>query len=197
MEPTVSSESRLGGLAERRTRAGERSLEILVVSLVDASGENRERYGLLVSQVHSIVRLGEKATQLRVHEDGSGWELVYEGAWIPVQHLRQCLGQGPAHPERSLAHRGSVRILGIKIETGDENGTRGDPPRYVGMAVDDVVEIISCPLNRVLPFPRWLIKTMPRTTVWGAIPAEQAGTAGMLLLLDGAALAGQIGRADR
>ncbi|HEX6607187.1 MAG TPA: hypothetical protein VF276_09765, partial [Chloroflexia bacterium] len=66
------------------------------------------------------------------------------------------------------------------------------PPDFaavsVGLVVDEVHEIMSCPLAQLLPFPRWVVRDLPATTVWAALPRDDSS---LLLLLDGFALAAQ------
>jgi chemotaxis signal transduction protein len=174
-------------------RAAERVIDVLVVAVADPVAGQAQRYGLLVSQVHSIVRLGESEIGSRARKAGSGWEMVYEGAWIPLIHLRHCLGiadrRTGSNAERMLAHRGSVRILVVRC---GEPATPAPPDLastvYVGLVVDEVHEIMSCPLAQLLPFPRWVVRDLPATTVWAALPRDDSS---LLLLLDGVALAAQ------
>jgi chemotaxis signal transduction protein len=173
---------------------GDRAIEALVVAVADPVQGRAHHYGLLVSQVHSIVRLGEGEIGSRARKTGDGgWEMVYEGAWIPLLHLRQCLGitdrRTGSNAERMFANRGSVRILVVRC--GDEpvpSVPSGGGSRYTGLVVDEVHEIMSCPLGQLLPFPRWVVRDLPATTVWAALPRDDSS---LLLLLDGVALAAQ------
>jgi chemotaxis signal transduction protein len=176
-------------------RTAERVVEALVVAVADPVQGRAHHYGLLVSQVHSIVRLGEGEIGSRARKAGDGgWEMVYEGAWIPLIHLRHCLGiadrRTGSNAERMFSHRGSVRILVVRC--GGEPGTPAPPdlaaPLYVGLVVDEVHEIMSCPLAQLLPFPRWVVRDLPARTVWAALPRDDSS---LLLLLDGVALAAQ------
>jgi chemotaxis signal transduction protein len=172
----------------------ERAVEALVVAVADPVQGRAHHYGLLVSQVHSIVRLGEGEIGSRARKTGEGgWEMVYEGAWIPLLHLRQCLGitdrRTGSNAERMFANRGSVRILVVRC---GEPATPAPPDLastvYVGLVVDEVHEIMSCPLAQLLPFPRWVVRDLPAATVWAALPRDDSS---LLLLLDGVALAAQ------
>jgi len=181
------------GARNGASRAAERIIDVLVVAVADPVAARAQRYGLLVSQVHSIVRLGEGEIGSRARKAGdAGWEMIYEGAWIPLIHLRHCLGiadrRTGSNAERMFAHRGSVRILVVRC---GEPATA--PPGlastvYVGLVVDEVHEIMSCPLAQLLPFPRWVVRDLPASTVWAALPRDDSS---LLLLLDGVALAAQ------
>lgn len=171
----------------------ERVIDILVVAVADPVAGRALRYGLLVSQVHTIVRLGEGEIGSRARKAGDGgWEMIYDGAWIPLIHLRHCLRiadrRTGSNAERMFAHRGSVRILVVRC------GERATAPPdlastgYVGLVVDEVHEIMSCPLAQLLPFPRWVVRDLPVSTVWAALPRDDSS---LLLLLDGVALAAQ------
>ncbi|HET7081443.1 MAG TPA: chemotaxis protein CheW [Chloroflexia bacterium] len=173
----------------------ERAVEALVVAVADPVQGRAHHYGLLVSQVHSIVRLGEGEIGSRARKTGEGgWEMVYEGAWIPLLHLRQCLGitdrRTGSNAERMFANRGSVRILVVR--SGDAPASPapagGAGVLYAGLVVDEVHEIMSCPLAQLLPFPRWVVRDLPAATVWAALPRDDSS---LLLLLDGVALAAQ------
>src|SRR5689334_4617312 len=153
----------------------ERVIDVLVVAVADPVAGRAQRYGLLVSQVHSIVRLGEGEIGSRARKAGDGgWEMIYEGSWIPLIHLRHCLGiadrRTGSNAERMFAHRGSVRILVVRC---GEPATPARPDLastvYVGLVVDEVHEIMSCPLAQLLPFPRWVVRDLPATTVWAAL----------------------------
>ncbi|HMA36340.1 MAG TPA: chemotaxis protein CheW [Chloroflexia bacterium] len=199
----------------RHGRSAERSIEVLLVALINPADGSQQRYGLLVSQVHSIVRLDQHDAPRRVRKGAQGWELAYEETWIPLLHLRQSLGLAD-NSERWRVYQGSVRILGIKVNAAPDAGPpdAADTPLYVGFVVDEVIEIMTYPLSRVMPFPQWVVTQLPPTTVWAALsltgadagpapppdvqpapavgmPAAPApGAASLLLLLDGVALAG-------
>lgn len=181
------------GARHGASRTAERVVEVLMVAVTDPIRGQAQRYGLLVSQVQSIVRLGEVEIGSRARKAGNGgWEMLYEGAWIPLIHLRQCLGiadrRTGSNAERMFAHRGSVRILVVRYDAP----AMPAPPDFaavsVGLVVDEVHEIMSCPLAQLLPFPRWVVRDLPATTVWAALPRDDSS---LLLLLDGVALATQ------
>ena len=202
-----------GQAADRRQ---EQVVDLLIVAVHDPAGGDRQQYGLLVSQVHSIVRLNETTTVVRPSDAGAAGELAYEGGWIPIRHLGQLLGRERPTAPGEPAHGGAVRILGIKTLAGGGTPAAGAArPPYLGVIVDEVVEIVSYPVRRILPFPRWVITSLPSTAVWGAIPSTAVGLSSepangaplagrppspplpaahkepLLLLLDAIALAGQ------
>ena len=176
------------------SRTTERVIEILVVAVADPIQGPAQRYGLLVSQVHSIVRLSEGEISSRARKAAGGWEMAYEGAWIPLIHLRHCLGiadrRTGSNAERMFAHRGSVRILVVRGGGAAATGAASDlaAMQYTGLVVDEVQEIMGCPLAQLLPFPRWVVRDLPAATVWAALPKDDSS---LLLLLDGVALAAQ------
>lgn len=162
-------------------------LEVLVVGVDNPSGDGRQRYGLLVGQVHSIVRIDEKESGGRLRGGPAGWEMAYEDGWMPLRHLRDSIGLGPPDQSPFAAGSGAARVLGVRLGAGPTGA-----PRYIGFVVDEVVEIRSLLLGEVLPFPRWVIHHLPPSTVWGAVRAQATGEHALLLLLDGMALAGQV-----
>jgi hypothetical protein len=168
-------------------REGQREgpIDVLVIGLDDPSDGKRYHYGLLVKQVHSIVRVEDRDLAARLRQtEGGEWEMAYEDGWIPLRHLRQSIGL--AAPAGSiLGENRTARVLSVKRPGG---GSAGITP-YTGLVVDDVIEIRSLPLREVLPFPTWVIRDLPPSTVWGAVPTDSSKNANLLLLLDGTALA--------
>ena len=162
-------------------------LEVLVVGVDNPSGDARQHYGLLVGQVHSIVRIDESQSGGRLRGGPAGWEMVYEDGWVPLRHLRDSIGLGGADRNPFAGRDGVARVVGVRCGTDPASG-----PRYVGFVVDEVIEIRSLLLGEVLPFPRWVIHHLPPSTVWGAVRATAEGDHALLLLLDGMALAGQV-----
>ena len=162
-------------------------LEVLVVGVNRPHGEGRHRYGLLVGQVHSIVRIDESASDVRLRSGPAGWEMMYEGSWVPLCHLRDSIGLGDTDHNPLAGRIGAARVLGVRLADGPPAG-----PRYIGFVVDEVIEIRSLLLGEVLPFPRWVIHDLPPSTVWGAVRALDESDNALLLLLDGMALAGQV-----
>lgn len=162
-------------------------LEVLVVGVDNPNGGGRHRYGLLVGQVHSIVRVDESGGGGRLRGGPAGWEMLYEGGWVPLRHLRDSIGLGDAEHNPFAGRVGAARVLGVRLAADLSAG-----PRYIGFVVDEVIEIRSLLVSEVLPFPRWVIHHLPSSTVWGAVRASNAGDHTLLLLLDGRALAEQV-----
>jgi chemotaxis signal transduction protein len=173
-----------------RRAVADRQIEVLVIRLQNPGDKIQHHYGLLVSQVHSIVRLDDRDIQTRIRFEEGKWELAYEGRWIPLHHMWQALSPDGAVMPTMEAPKGSIRILGIKTQAGSGDGGPDQPP-YIGFVVDEVVEIMSYSLKQVMPFPRWVIRDLPTTTVWGALPAGTDNPHTILLLLDGVAVAAQ------
>ncbi len=161
-------------------------LEVLVVGVDSPSGGARQRYGLLVGQVHSIVRIDEGVSSRRLRGGPAGWEMMYENSWVPLRHLRDSIGLGKADRDLFAVRGGAARVVGVRCGAGAAGVA------YVGFVVDEVIEIRSLLLGEVLPFPRWVIHHLPPSTVWGAVRAAGADDHALLLLLDGMALAGQV-----
>ncbi|MDQ2807810.1 MAG: chemotaxis protein CheW [Chloroflexota bacterium] len=162
-------------------------LEVLVVGVDSPHGGGRQRYGLLVGQVHSIVRIDETESGGRLRGGPGGWELVYEDGWVPLRHLRDSIGLSGSQRNPLAGQVGAARVLGVRRSPDQTAG-----PRYIGFVVDEVIEIRSLLLGEVLPFPRWVIHHLPPSTVWGALHVQGEGDHALLLLLDGMALAGQV-----
>jgi chemotaxis signal transduction protein len=170
-------------LAER-PGAVARTVDIIVVAVTQAGG-SRALYGLLVSQVHSIVRLDAREGPGRVRRGSDGWELAADGGWMPLLPLPALLAHD-ARRDRWPAFHGVARALALKGQAGPDRGRR------VGLLVDDVVEIVSAPLSDILPFPAWMLRGRPGAAVWGGLAREGAAAVpALLLLLDGVALAGR------
>jgi chemotaxis signal transduction protein len=170
-------------LAASQAQADERVLDILVIGLAHTR-RGLQSFGLLTSQVHSIVRLDVHDERLR-RTDAGGWELLYEGTWIPLRHLREALGL--ADPGAVMLPDGedAVRILSLRLDPAAPDGASN---RYVGLMVDEVIEIAAYSLLTIWPFPRWATRAFPAQAIWGAIAAEGGA---ILLLLDGLVLAGE------
>ncbi|HUS13564.1 MAG TPA: chemotaxis protein CheW [Chloroflexia bacterium] len=180
MEDTIEL-LRIGWSPQVRPRAVERVVDILVTTLTNPLDGSRSRYGLPVSQVHSIVRLDAKDALARVRQGVDRPQLDYEDTWIPMYHLREVLGWGAME----LAdYHGTLRILAMRAPA-DAAGR----PSYKGFIMEEVNEIMTCPLEHVQPFPSWILRDLPATTVWGALPDSDGR---LLLLLDGMALAAHL-----
>ncbi len=163
------------------------TLEVVVIGVDNPAGGTRQRYGLLVGQVHSIVRIDDSDKGGRVRAGAGGWELAYEDGWVPLCRLGDSIGLGTADTSHPFGGQGATgRVLGVRLA-----GTAALSPAYIGFAVDEVIEIRSLLLDEILPFPHWVIHHLPPSTVWGAVPAGTGSPGALLLLLDGMALAGR------
>src|SRR5262245_45426666 len=129
MKPLFATTTRrAGALAPFHEPDEERLIDILIVSLKGPAGET-QIYGLLASQVHSIVRLDGSDSRLRQGDTG-GWELAYEDDWIPVRHLRTVLRlPGPALV--APAPGAALHILSLRFDPV----TPGEQAHYFGLLV--------------------------------------------------------------
>ena len=167
--------------APAAVRRGDVALDVLVVRVGLGTPARLQRVGLLVRQVHSIVRMTAGDQRLRALPAGR-WQVSYEGAWVPAHSLARALDPDPAPADLLPAGAEGAHLLGIRQRPGPGAG-------YVGLIVDDVEEILTYPLAQVRAFPRWVAPRGPAAFLWGGIPAADGA---VLLLLDATALADRV-----